>query len=223
MDRHRPPPMGLCCCSCSIYYYVAAAAAIITFFIASSPFNNAQPLSLSPPSFWIDTPSIYTMYTQFDSLKLTPVLGRLYDDSSPHFFCGFYCPTQETRASCLIGVLIFDSVLYDDSNNTYYMGNAPQLIWSANWDRPVRINATLQFTEYGDLIFEDSDGTFVWSTNTSRKSVFGLKLTESGNLVLIDGHDATVWQSFDHPTDTLLIGQTLVPGQKLTSSTSASN
>ncbi|CAL5406523.1 unnamed protein product [Camellia sinensis] len=221
MDRHRPPPMGLCCCSCSVYYYVAGAAAIITFFIASSPFINAQPLSLSPPSFWTNSPSIYTLYTQFDSLKLTPVLG--YDDSAPYFFCGFYCPTQEIHASCLFGVLIFDSVLYVDSNNTYYTENAPQLVWSANRDRPVRINATLQFTEYGDLILEDSDGTFVWSTNTSRKSVFGLKLTESGNLVLFDRHDATVWQSFDHPTDSLLIGQTLVPGQKLTSSTSASN
>ncbi|CAL5403925.1 unnamed protein product [Camellia sinensis] len=206
MDRHRPPSMGLCCCSCSIYYYVAAAAAIITVFIASSPFINAQPLSLSPPSFWTNTPSIYTMYTQVDSLKLTPVLRRLYDDSAPHFFYGFYCPTQEIHASCLFGVLIFDSVLYDDSNNTYYTANAPQLVWSANRDRPIRINATLQFTEYGDLILEDCDGTFVWSTNTSRKSVFGLKLTESGNLVLFDRHDAT-----------------LVPGQKLTSSTCASN
>ncbi|KAL7215731.1 hypothetical protein ACSBR1_027803 [Camellia fascicularis] len=172
--------MGLCCCSCSIYYYVVAAAAIITFFIASSPFNNAQPLSLSPPSFWTNTPSIYTLYTQVDSLKLTPVLGRLYDDSAPHFFCGFYCPTQEIHASCLFGVLIFDSV------------SSPQLVWSANRDRPVRINARLQFTEYGDLILEDSDGTFVWSTNTSRKSVFGLKLTESGNLVLFDRQDTTL-------------------------------
>ncbi|THG12061.1 hypothetical protein TEA_017434 [Camellia sinensis var. sinensis] len=161
------------------------------------------------------------MYTQFDSLKLTPVL--LYDYSAPHFFCGFYCPTQEIHALCLFGVLIFDSVLYDDSNNTYYTANAPQLVWSANRDRPVRINATLQFTEYGDLILEDSDGTFVWSTNTSRKSIFGLKLTELGNLVLFDRHDTTVWQSFDHPTDSLLIGQTLVPGPKLTSSTSSSN
>ncbi|GMP67675.1 hypothetical protein CsSME_00027584 [Camellia sinensis var. sinensis] len=44
--------MGLCCCCCcTICYYVAAPAiAIITFFTASSPFNNAQPLSLSPSS-----------------------------------------------------------------------------------------------------------------------------------------------------------------------------
>ncbi|KAF5949196.1 hypothetical protein HYC85_015153 [Camellia sinensis] len=54
------------------------------------------------------------------------------------------------------------------------------------------------------MILEDFDGTFVWSTNTSRKSVFGLKLTELGNLVLFDRHDTTVWQSFDHPTDSLI-------------------
>ncbi|XP_050271299.1 G-type lectin S-receptor-like serine/threonine-protein kinase SD2-5 isoform X2 [Quercus robur] len=37
------------------------------------------------------------------------------------------------------------------------------------------------------------------------------------NLQLLDDKNATVWQSFDHPTDTLLVGQKLVPGQQLTS------
>ncbi|THG03778.1 hypothetical protein TEA_027249 [Camellia sinensis var. sinensis] len=86
---------------------------------------------------------------------------------------------------------LYSSVLYDESNDTYYTANAPQLVWSPNRDRPVRINATLQFIEYGNLILEDSDGTFVWSTNASRKYVFGLKLTESRNLVLFDRKDAT--------------------------------
>jgi hypothetical protein len=35
--------------------------------------------------------------------------------------------------------------------------------------------------------------------------------------MLFDEHNATVWQSFDHPTNTLLLGQKLVPGQNLTS------
>ena len=37
------------------------------------------------------------------------------------------------------------------------------------------------------------------------------------NLQLLDDKNATVWQSFDHPTDTLVVGQKLVAGQQLTS------
>ncbi|KAI8007642.1 G-type lectin S-receptor-like serine/threonine-protein kinase SD2-5 [Camellia lanceoleosa] len=138
--------------------------------------------------------------------------------------CGFYClSTQQTQpSSCLFGVAIFQntSYLYSD---IFPLINAPQLVWSANRDRPVQINATLQLTRDGDLRLEDADGTFVWSTNTSAKSVFGMKVTELGNLVLFDRNNATVWQSFDHPTDSLLVGQTLFPGQNLTSTTSSSN
>ncbi|KAL7215749.1 hypothetical protein ACSBR1_027818 [Camellia fascicularis] len=101
------------------------------------------------------------------------------------------------------------------------IADAPQLVWSANRNHPVKLNATLQLTQDGNLTLADSDGTSVWSTGNH--SVSGLNLTEDGNLVLFDRNNATVWQSFDHPTDSLLVGQGLVGGQKLTSSTSASN
>ncbi|THG15713.1 hypothetical protein TEA_019760 [Camellia sinensis var. sinensis] len=55
------------------------------------------------------------------------------------------------------------------------------------------------------------------------RSVFDMNFTELGNLVLFNQNNATVWQLFDHPTDSLLVGQTLFPFQKLTSSTSSSN
>ncbi|XP_010661456.1 EP1-like glycoprotein 4 [Vitis vinifera] len=100
---------------------------------------------------------------------------------------------------------------------------SPQLVWSANRNRPVRFNATLRLTEDGNLILADADGTFVWSTNTAGKSVSGLNLTETGNLVLLDRNNEMVWQSFDLPTDTLVLQQKLVPGKKLISSVSASN
>ncbi|KAG5544913.1 hypothetical protein RHGRI_017391 [Rhododendron griersonianum] len=95
--------------------------------------------------------------------------------------------------------------------------NAPQLVWSANRDRLVELNATLKFTGNGDLRLEDADGDLVWSTNT------GLRLNEFGNLVLFDRNNATVWQSFDHPTDSLLLGQKLVSGRKLIARTSSSD
>lgn len=41
--------------------------------------------------------------------------------------------------------------------------------------------------------------------------------------MLFDHKNATVWQSFDHPTDTIVPGQTLVEGMRLTSNASATN
>ncbi|KAI6673149.1 hypothetical protein NL676_001055 [Syzygium grande] len=60
----------------------------------------------------------------------------------------------------------------------------------------------------------------VWSANRNKT---GMNLTDTGNLVLFNKNNATVWQSFDHPTDSLLLGQKLKVGQKLTPSTSALN
>ncbi|CAI9089117.1 OLC1v1023626C1 [Oldenlandia corymbosa var. corymbosa] len=99
----------------------------------------------------------------------------------------------------------------------------PQVVWSANRNNPVKINASLQLTSGGDLVLRDADGTLAWSTNTAGKSVAGLNLTESGNLVLFDHNNSVVWQSFDYPTDALVPGQTLVPGQKLRASVSPTN
>lgn len=196
-------PMGL---SCTISYHFGA---VIIFFIASVPFfNNADPPPMANLSTsWINNPSITSF---FNYSLITPVLEASSNVSQ--MMCGFYCPStpQQTQPpSCLFSVVTFS--------------RGPQLVWSANGDRPVQINATLQLTGDGDLILHDSDGTFVWSTNTSSKSVLGMKFTEFGNLVLFDPNNSAVWQSFDYPTDSLLVGQALFPGQKLTSSTSPSN
>uniref|UniRef100_A0A0D9UY17 Receptor-like serine/threonine-protein kinase n=1 Tax=Leersia perrieri TaxID=77586 RepID=A0A0D9UY17_9ORYZ len=97
------------------------------------------------------------------------------------------------------------------------------VVWSANRDQLVQQNSTLSFTADGDLVLRNPDGGLVWSTNTSGQSVAGMTLTESGNLVLFNNNNLPVWQSFDHPTDSLLPGQRLVQGMRLTPSTSAEN
>ncbi|XBI55468.1 hypothetical protein VPH35_037289 [Triticum aestivum] len=50
-----------------------------------------------------------------------------------------------------------------------------------------------------------------------------MMITEIGNLVLFDQKNATVWQSFAHPTDALVPGQSLLEGMRLVASTSATN
>ena len=96
-------------------------------------------------------------------------------------------------------------------------------MWSANRNRPIRFNACLQLTQDGNLTLTDADGSFVWSNNTAGKSVSALNLTGNGNLVLLHQNNEIVWQSFDHPTDSLVLQQRLVPGKKLISNVSPSN
>ncbi|KAF3665564.1 Dihydroorotase, mitochondrial [Capsicum annuum] len=75
----------------------------------------------------------------------------------------------------------------------------------------------------GDFVLKDVDGTLVWSTSTENKFISGIKMMETGNLVLHDMYNRTVWQSFDHPTDALLPGQKLRAGQRLVARSSSSN
>ncbi|XP_077226965.1 G-type lectin S-receptor-like serine/threonine-protein kinase SD2-5 [Tasmannia lanceolata] len=126
------------------------------------------------------------------------------------FSCGFIC-----SGTC-------DSFLFAIFSEGIILGPVgsvnPHIVWSANRDNPISENGTLQLTQDGDLVLRDVDGTMVWSTNTSAMFVVGMRIMETGNLVLFDMNNKTIWQSFDHPTDTLLLGQKLVAGQRLTAS-----
>nr|GMD33510.1 G-type lectin S-receptor-like serine/threonine-protein kinase At4g27290 isoform X2 [Ipomoea batatas] len=102
----------------------------------------------------------------------------------------------------------------------WYKNISPQtVVWIANRVTPISSSAIksskLRVLD-GDLVLVDGAQNLVWSTNLSASSVTKVKqnsvlatLRDSGNLVLInDGINSTtpLWQSFDHPTHTLLPG-----------------
>ncbi|XP_034701078.1 EP1-like glycoprotein 4 [Vitis riparia] len=156
-------------------------------------------------SSWPNNPSPHHYVDSDDRTVIMPILLRK-TSTDASFVCGFYC-----NYDCnyyLFAVLMFPN----SANQTIRF---PKVVWSANRNIPVQANGTVQLTQGGDLILREVDGTVVWSTNTSGKSVVGLNLTETGNLVLFDSNDASVWQSFDHPTDSLVPEQNLLFGQKL--------
>ncbi|KAB5534115.1 hypothetical protein DKX38_017201 [Salix brachista] len=82
-------------------------------------------------------------------------------------------------------------------------------VWDANRGKPVHENATLSFQRDGNLILADFDGTIAWQTGTANQGVVGLDLLPNGNMVLYDKRGKFIWQSFDQPADTLLVGQNL--------------
>ncbi|KAF8413695.1 hypothetical protein HHK36_001687 [Tetracentron sinense] len=187
---------------------------LLLLLISSFNLIKSQPLDLYPianlSTSWTNNPSIGRSLNFFDGSMARPILLR--GIVGPRFACGFYC-----NGNCdnfLFGVFIVEF---------YRTYPEPQVVWSANRNNPVGENATLQLTPEGDLILRDVGDTFIWSTNTTGKSVAGLNMTEIGNLVLYDKNNLAIWQSFDHPTDSILLGQKLVAGQRLTSSVSALN
>ena len=115
--------------------------------------------------------------------------------------------------------------------------NKGQVVWTANVDSPVGESACLELNA-GDtnlkLVDYDRNGPdrVVWQTNTSTPANnASLTITYEGNLVLFTNAtlptDTTLqqqilWQSFDHPTDTLMVLQALGSGRNLTASTSES-
>lgn len=66
--------------------------------------------------------------------------------------------------------------------------------------------------------------TIVWASNTSKAGVELAVMSENGNFILYSTNLSTIaWQSFSHPSDTLLPGQSLTVSLELTSSKSPSH
>ncbi|CAM8991583.1 unnamed protein product [Rhodiola kirilowii] len=104
------------------------------------------------------------------------------------------------------------------SNKHYYLGiwynSIPdkKVVWVANRDNPITTpsNASLLLTHSGNLVIFQNLDNLVWSTNQSTPLTnLSAQLSDTGNFVVRAGDGGVIWQSFDHPTDTLL------PGMKL--------
>ncbi|XP_062189607.1 receptor-like serine/threonine-protein kinase SD1-8 isoform X2 [Phragmites australis] len=117
------------------------------------------------------------------------------------FELGFFAPASATAR--------FLSIWYKDI--------APQtVVWVANREAPITdTTGTLALNGSGQLVLADRSGRVFWSSapwsvNSTGASV--AQLLDSGNFMLRDTGAAggvVLWQSFDHPSDTLL------PGMKL--------
>nr|XP_043619848.1 G-type lectin S-receptor-like serine/threonine-protein kinase At4g27290 [Erigeron canadensis] len=82
------------------------------------------------------------------------------------------------------------------------------VIWVANREHPLPgvSPLLLKVVDPGILVLF-SNMSMIWSSNTTMTSQNATaKLQDSGNLVLTDQQERTIWQSFDYPTDTLLYG-----------------
>ncbi|KNA22691.1 hypothetical protein SOVF_032080 [Spinacia oleracea] len=106
--------------------------------------------------------------------------------------------------------------IYDDKNDGVFVGirynlgnkvaNLP--VWTVGGGLRVSVNSTFRLSEDGRLVlFENTNGFILWSSNTSKLGVQKASLLDNGNLVLLNTQDQVVWQSFNSPTSSLLPGQ----------------
>ncbi|XP_059068808.1 G-type lectin S-receptor-like serine/threonine-protein kinase At2g19130 [Cryptomeria japonica] len=99
------------------------------------------------------------------------------------------------------------------------------IVWVANRDNPVtNMPGVLKFSRGGHLTLLDRKGRSVWSSDNGQKGSRAV-ITDSGNFIVLDAHNesAIVWESFAHPTDTLLADAKLWKGMTLTSWKSSSD
>jgi hypothetical protein len=102
------------------------------------------------------------------------------------------------------------------TNKRYYLGiwfsvSSDAVCWVANSERPLPDKTgSLVLSDTGSLQLRDDSGQVAWSSNSTIASSSSVEaqLLETGNLVVRDQGSSNVllWQSFDHPSNTLLSG-----------------
>ncbi|KAI4317811.1 hypothetical protein L6164_025649 [Bauhinia variegata] len=92
------------------------------------------------------------------------------------------------------------------------------LVWSANRDDPASsINITLS----GQFVLHHANGSsFSIYNGTDTDSAF---MQDDGNFILRNSTSGIIWQSFDSPTDTILLGQSMKMNHKLYSNASGTD
>lgn len=191
-------------------FNMLVALCLVAFFsfIPSVRAQKWYHSTASPATQW--NISVMTPISMDGGSSARIILSNTNSDIRVNF--GFY---SMDGTSFLLSIFL----TYYNGNNDLLIGQ-PQVIWSANRHYPISSDAILSFTGEGEMLLHDGDGTMVWSTATKGRSVVSMRLQGSGNLVLSNQNDTTAWQSFDHPKDSLVPGQSLCRGVNLTANIS---
>ena len=140
-----------------------------------------------------------------DSIRMDRSIrdGEALVSSGQSFELGFFSPGTGSSKNRYLGI--------------WYKSTPQTVVWVANRNNPITDSyGVLTIINNGGLVLLNQKRSVIWSSNLSRVPENPVaQLLETGNLVLRDdSYDyerskSYVWQSFDHPSDTML------PGMKL--------
>ncbi|KAI8566956.1 hypothetical protein RHMOL_Rhmol02G0083200 [Rhododendron molle] len=154
---------------------------------------------------------------------LTTASSPLPHSLSPNFTASYFELDNNSNYGAFLATGPFSAAMTKTSYLAVVHTASDTIVWSASRSSLVpSIDATIRLDVSG-IYIEDNGGEFVWSTPPFSSPVSLLQLQESGNLVLLDRFNRSLWESFDYPTDTILIGQRLPVGQSLVSAISDQN
>ncbi|KAF9591137.1 hypothetical protein IFM89_002092 [Coptis chinensis] len=122
----------------------------------------------------------------------------LLTDSSNNFSLGFL---RVNRSQLTLAILHLPS-----SEPTWFVNTTRNLEWSKN--------NKLLFN--GSLVLSNSHEGVLWSTQSANGNT--LLLHNNSNLQILDSDSVITWQSFDHPTNTLVQNQNFTSEMSLVSS-----
>ena len=77
------------------------------------------------------------------------------------------------------------------------------------------IGSKVELTKDGQLVLSDPTGIEIWKSELGGLGVVYAAMLDTGNFVLASQDSSHFWQSFDHPTDTMLPTQTMSMSSKL--------
>ncbi|XP_031398698.1 G-type lectin S-receptor-like serine/threonine-protein kinase At1g11410 isoform X2 [Punica granatum] len=151
--------------------------------------------------FSLHTFLLFLHYSHCKTLKTITQTLPLHDgdvllSENENFALRFFSPGNSTHR--FIGI--------------WYNKVAEQTVfWVANGDRPINdTSGVLSINSAGDLVLQCcSNGSLpLWSTNMSTTisdNTIIAQLQDAGNFILLQApSNHVLWQSFDHPTDTLM-------------------
>ncbi|KAG5235327.1 G-type lectin S-receptor serine/threonine-protein kinase [Salix suchowensis] len=150
----------------------------------------------------------FSCCTSQDSIKTSQAIkeGDLLISKENNFALGFFSPGSSSNR--YLGIW-------------YHKVPERTVVWVANRNDPIIGSSGFLFlNQDGNLVLyaNDDQKLPVWSTNVSveENDSCEAQLLDSGNLIMVTKRSRSIiWQSFDHPTNTLLPGMKLGLDRKL--------
>jgi hypothetical protein len=194
IQQHHVHILYIALQSCVIKYHTNMSPLIISPLIASLPLLFCLAFHFTNATTTISTPTDTILPGQ--SLNTTYWIGS----GDRRYWLGFFSP--EKNSTKLYLVIYRWYLSYND------------IVWVANREHPFPSSsaAVLTFNQDGNLVISDGSLLYV-ITNTSGGNDTYAKLLGTGNLILTNRDSQILWQSFDHPTDTLLPGMKIKTGK----------